>query len=164
MTAHPANGMAPPAIVADPASRVGIYDSRAVAIAWVRSEGFRAEMGALTAERAAAKKAGDTAKVRALDARGAALQQQVHRQGFGTDPVDDILERVAGELPALRAREGVDMLMSRFDPSLAEPRGKDVTDALVALFHPDEETLRHAREIRAMQPMAMPAEGSSAKR
>lgn len=164
MGARPSADVAPPAIVADPASRVGIYDSRAVAIAWVRSEGFRAEMSALAAERAAAKAAGDSARVRALDERGAALQQKIHGQGFGTDPVDDILERVAAELPALRTREGVDMLMSRFDPSLAEPRGKDVTDALVALFHPDAETLRHARDIRAMPPMTSPAGGASAGR
>lgn len=147
----------PAAETAPPETRVGVYDSRAVAIAWYRSAEFRASMGELAREHARATESGDAARAAELEARAAARQEQAHRQGFGAAPIDDVLARVASDLPGVRSRAGVVALVSRWDPGAPAEGGTDVTDALVALFHPDAETGRVAREIRSSPPVADPS-------
>ena len=121
------------------ASRVGSYDSRAVAIAYYQSDAFAARLRAL-------RESG------ASDADGAALQAHLHRQGFGTAPVDDVLDTVRAQIPDVMADAGVDRLVSKWD--LADATTTiDVTDRLVALFDPDEATLRTVAEIREKDPV-----------
>ncbi|MCE9636485.1 MAG: hypothetical protein K8T90_12335 [Planctomycetes bacterium] len=139
--------------VAETSCRVGVYDSRAVAIAWVRSTEFGESMRELREAHARARAAGDTALATELEARGAACQALVHRQGFGTEPVDDILEHVAADVPAVRSRAGIDVLMSKWAPDAPVVGATDVTDELVRLFRPDAETLRMTRDIRSKAPI-----------
>jgi hypothetical protein len=130
-----------------------VYDSRAVAIAYYRSETFLGRMRELQAERDRAAAAGDRALAADLESRGAALQERMHGQGFGTAPVDDLLALVAADLPAALAHAGVDTAVSKW--SAAAPAGApDVTDALVALFHPDAATLDMTRRVRTKRPDA----------
>ena len=133
-------------------AHVGVYDSHAVAIAWFRSASFQESMRELQREHAGARAAGYTTRAAELDARAPAIQEQAHLQGFGTAPVDDVLARVAQEIPALRERAGVNELVSMWAPNAPVEGATDVTDDLVRLFHPDAETLRVTREIRSKQP------------
>ena len=138
------------------AERVGVYDSRSVAIAYAGSPFMARVMTDLKDRHRRAKESGDGAAAARLEAEGKALQRKLHSQGFGTAPVDDLLAYIADRLPALMAEVGVGAIVSVWDEAgLARHTGAgrvDVTDALVEAFAPDERARRSAREIRNKPP------------
>ena len=104
----------------EPAPRVvvGTFDSRAIAVAYIRSDAnaellyqMRAEVESALAE---ARAAGDDARVAELEQRGPALQRKYHEQGFSTAPVDDILVHVEDRLAHIAKEAGVDVLVSKW--------------------------------------------------
>jgi hypothetical protein len=138
---------------------VGTFDSRAVLTAWVRSAAFadylkaqKSDIGRAT-ERA--KAAGDRQLAADLEALGPAMQERVHRQGFGTAPIDDVLARIEGALPGIAAAAGVDVIVSKWTLAYrsGQARFVDVTDRLVAQFEPDEKTLAVIRDLIAKDPL-----------
>ena len=137
---------------------VGTFDSRAVAVAYVRSEAFAEELRGLHAELAAARAAGDEARVAELEVLGPRLQERAHRQGFGMAPVDDLLAGVADELPRLASEAGVDVIVSKWALAYRSEGARfvDVTDRMAELFEPDEATRATIRELLRTPPV--PAE------
>ncbi len=137
--------------------RVGIYDSRAVAIAFAHSEfnGIDAKM----AEMEKAKAAGDTKKIRELDQWGKAQQAKLHRQGFSTAPVDDILEHIKDNLPQITKDANVAALVSKWDKKTLKRYKSaelfDVTDLIVAQFNPNEKVLRTIEQIKKKKPIPL---------
>jgi len=140
---------------------VGTFDSRAITLAYVRSEAFDEYLGAQRKdiERAIerARDAGDGGVVAALEAVGPAMQERIHRRGFGTAPVDEFLARIADELPRIAEEAGVDVIVSKWSLTYRDPSAElvDVTDLLVAEFGPDEKTLQAIREICATEPVPL---------
>lgn len=139
-----------------PPERLGLYDSRAVAIAYAGSPLMAKSMQVLKDRHRQAKAAGDTKEVSRLEAEGAALQRRLHDQGFGTAPVDDLLGLIADRLPAIRQAAGVTAIVSKWDrEALArhpDARTRDVTMALVDAFGPSEKARRNAVEIQSRPP------------
>lgn len=154
MSVHEATAK-PPAVV------VGTFDSRAVLFAHVGSEAFKSYLAAQKADldrvRDRARAAGDKALSADLDALGPGVQRRIHEQGFGTAPVADILERIADRLPDVAAKAGVDVIISKWDLTYHRPSATfvDVTDLLVAEFHPDQETLKGIHEIVSQDPVPL---------
>lgn len=148
------------AAAADPtgasSSRIGIYDSRAIAVAYAGSPAHEYRLSAAAAERRKARTAGDSATVSRIEAEGQAQQRQLHRQAFGTEPVDDILAQVPAEVAAVRTVNAVGVLVSKWDAAaLSAHRGQeqvDVTEALVDALHPNERQRQRALEIWAQPP------------
>ena len=141
-----------------PVERMGVYDSRSVAIAFVGSEVFNQWMAPLYAEMRRAKELGDRTAVQAVDSEAWARQDRLHLQGFSTTSVDDILLMVKDRLPAVMAAKGVEVLVSRWDkeqlaryPSVARV---DVTGDLVDLFEPSEQQREHAMEVQKHKPVS----------
>jgi hypothetical protein len=114
-------------------------------------------MRAKHAELAEAQATGDEKLVAELEAFGPALQQRIHRQGFGTAPVDDILALIEDQLPVIAEASGVDVLVSKWALAYHRPDASfvDVTDRLAAEFDPDEKTLKTIREVLASEPVPM---------
>jgi hypothetical protein len=145
-----------PAQKAERASlRVGTFDSRAVTVAFAASEIFDRQLRQLKEEHQKAKAAGDEEKVKKLETEGKAQQEQFHRQGFGTAPVDDMLRHIKDELPAVAKRAGVDMIVSKWAITYSVPDAQlvDVTDLIVEPFKPNERTKRIIRELRDKPPL-----------
>ena len=138
--------------------RVGTFDSRAVAVAFARSSAFASELREVRTEHEKAKSSGDTKRAEEIDAAMRARQEWLHRQAFGSAPIDDILAKVRGELPRIAREAGVELLVSIWSLAYREPeaQGGDVTDRLVALFDPDETTRAILRDLRVKPPL--PAE------
>lgn len=140
---------------------VGTFDSRAIAVAYARSTAFQeyleAQQEDIESARERARAAKDDELVAALDALGPAMQERLHRQGFGTAPVDDVLARIEDELPAIAARAGVDVLVSKWALTWTDPDATfvDVTEPLAATFQPDEATWRAVRGIVATDPVPL---------
>jgi hypothetical protein len=137
----------PPAVV-----RLGTYDSRAVTVAYVRSEASARNLQALIQQRADAEKAGDRKRVKELNQQGEALQIRRHLQGFSNAPIQDILDSVRDRLPQVARDAQVVAIASVADWHDSTVELVDVTDALVALFEPDAQTLKIVQEVRGRAP------------
>ncbi len=138
-----------------PVRRVGYYESRAIAVAFARSR-FNTQFPATLAEYNQAKAAGDQKRIAELKDVFHAMQDRLHRQAFGQEPVDDLLASIQDQLPAIRAKAGVEEIVQ--GPAPAEPgvEAVDVTDLLVAEFEPGEDTLKTIRELRKHPPLRPP--------
>ena len=136
--------------------RVGVYDSRAVAVAYAHSEWNRAELKERMKEMEKAKAAGDEKKVEELKAWGQQRQQKIHLQGFGSAPVQDLLKPVHRELAAVAGKAGVDLIVSKWqiDYQSKDAELVDVTDALVSLYKPNEKTLKIIQDIKTRSPLS----------
>lgn len=137
--------------------RVGTFDSRAVAMAYVRSEAFERRFKALKAEHEKAKAAGDQKRVEELEAQGREGQELVHKQGFGTWPVDNILDIIREEIPGIAKQAGVDVVVSKWDVVYQRSGVElvDVTDLMVQPFDPDESTLKLIQEVLKGDPVPL---------
>jgi len=137
--------------------RIGTYDSRAVAVAYIRSEPFSQKMKELHRQRAEAVKAGDQKAIEQLEATGQSMQIRMNLQGFSTAPVDDVLDTVRDKLPGVAQQACVVVITRGADHHEAGVEVVDITDALVRLFDPDEQTLKVIAELRKQKPQPIEA-------
>lgn len=139
--------------------RIGIYDSRSLAIAYAGSAPLNQWLRRLRAEHDKAKAAGNQTRAAQLEAEGAAGQRLLHMQGFSTAPVTNILEQIKDKLPAIQEQAGVSVLVSKWDTAaLARYRGSnsiDVTTALVDALNPSELQRKRALEIQNHKPISL---------
>ncbi|MBN1854068.1 MAG: hypothetical protein JW829_15175 [Pirellulales bacterium] len=136
---------------------VAIFDSRALAIAYYRSEPFKRQINEMKAECEKAKAQGDEKRVKELETEGPALQELAHKQGFSTWPVDNILENIKEKIPEIAKEANVDIIISKWAITYqrSEIEFVDVTDLMVKLFNPDEETLKIVKEIHKHDPIPL---------
>jgi hypothetical protein len=137
--------------------RVGTFDSRAIAIAYARSELHAPDMKNLRAKYEKAKAEKDEKTIKECEAEGPAQQQILHQQGFSIASVADILEKVKADLPKVAQETGVDLIVSKWEVAHAEPSIEivDVTANLVKLFKPDERTLKILEELSKQPPVPL---------
>lgn len=138
---------------------IGVYDSRAIAVAWVGSANFQQIMASTRKEFDAAKAAGDQKRADDLSSGMVALQHRLHLQGFSTAPVDDVLGHVADQLPEIRRQSGASLLVSKWDEATLAQHAKakrvDVTTRLVDAFHPDDRQRRSALDVQRTPPIPL---------
>jgi len=136
---------------------VGTFDSRALAMAYYRSEEFMQSMQELRAEYEKAKAAGDEKRIKELEVKGPAQQELIHKQGFSTWPVDNILEKIKGKIPEIAKQAGVDVIVSKWDVVYQQSGVEfiDVTDLMVKPFNPDEETLKIIKDLQKKDPVPL---------
>jgi len=134
---------------------LGTFDSRALAVAYARSEPFETWLGDLRAKQKEAKAAGDAELVAEIEAQGEAQQHRFHLQAFCAAPVPDIVEHIEDRLPEVAKEAGLDAIVSKWEVIYQRPDVTfvDVTDDLVALFDPDEQTLATVEEMRSVEPV-----------
>ena len=101
--------------------RVGTFDSRVVAGAYYGSQAFDRQLKKLMAEHEKAKAAGDSKRVKELEAEGPASQELAHKQVFGTGPVDNILAKIKGEIPRIAKMSDADIIVSKWDVVYQRP-------------------------------------------
>ncbi len=139
--------------------RIGVYDSRAIAVAYAGSPVFQKEMQSVMTEHKKAKQAGDQEKAAKIDAEMRARQKKAHLQGFSTAPVDDLLATIKNALPEIQKTAGVSALVSRWDEAgLKKYSGAeqvDVTMKLVDAFQPNERQRKYALEIQKQKPISL---------
>lgn len=140
---------------AKPGLRVGVFDSRAVAVAYGRSSAVAEQFKKLRADFEQARAANDSARMKELEQQGQWRQVRLHQQAFSTVGVNAMLSTVAGELGGVAQRANVSMLVSKWEtPFVAEGvEIVDVTGPLVMLFHPDEQTLKVIEQMKSTAPV-----------
>ena len=137
------------------ALRVGVYDSRAVAVAYHNSTEFRKSLDGITADYKKAKAAKDDKRVKEIDAQMKARQRRAHEQGFSTGSVANVMAKVKDSLPGVAKKAGVDVIASKWELNYQAPGIKvvDVTDDLVALFQVSEKGLKWVKDIKNHAPL-----------
>lgn len=143
--------------------RIGIYDSRAIAIAFVGSEVYRATAGRKLAgmmkKYNKAKAEGDKQKIKELKKRGKAQQALLHKQAFSTASIENILKHITDRLQKIKKQTGVDMIVSKWDTqTLAKHKSAeqvDITMFLVEAFKPNDRQLKCAKNILKKPPVAL---------
>ena len=128
--------------------RVGTYHAPSLVIAWVRSAEHARELEALVAARDAAAKAGDLEKVAECERKGGEMQDLAHRQLAGEAGIEDILERLRGDYPAIMKQARVERIDAEGEDLGDRFELVDVTELLVERFHPDDATRRLIAEVR----------------
>ena len=136
--------------------RIGVYDNRPVAIACARAGmGPVKQMKQKMAEYEAAKKAGDTAKMKMLEAWGESQQRLLHFQGFGHVPVGDLLAPVRPQLAQLLREKHLAAIAMECDVTAPNVETVDVTAAIVELFHPDAKTREAVAAAKGVKPLSL---------
>lgn len=133
--------------------RVGVYDNRAIALAY-----FGSEYNAFIKKRAEhheAQASGDTVKAKELTEWVQRFQRQIHFQGFCRVPVDDLLLLVKDKIAAVAKKTGVDLISWNPDYIGAEVETVDITNELVALFNPTEDKLKQIEGLKDTEPVAL---------
>ena len=139
---------------ARPLCRIGVFDSRAVALAWGRSdEGMRVVKQ--MAEYDKAKAANNEKRMKELDQEGQWRQVRMHQLVFSTGPVADILAKVKDKLAEIARQERVTAIVSKWELPYSEPGTElvDVTLPLVKLFNPSEQVLKYVEEMKNQTPV-----------
>jgi hypothetical protein len=137
--------------------RVGVFDSRMVALAYYNSDEQRTFMQDLMVRLKAAKAANDAAKIADLEFRGPAVQNLMHYQVFSNASIPNVMEKLAPELPKIAADARVSIIVSKWDVAFHDPNVEyvDVTDTLVARFNPSEKVQKWIDSGKTQQPMPL---------
>jgi hypothetical protein len=137
--------------------RIGTFDSRAVAVAYGRSDAFNSQVADLMTEYEKAKTSGDEKRIKELEAEGPAKQELMEKQVFSTWPVNNILEQIEETIPEIANRADVDVIVCKWD-IVYQGSGVefvDVTDLMVSHFDPDDETLKIIEDLKEADPVPM---------
>ena len=136
---------------------LGTFDSRALAIAYYRSEAHAVRTREAVAAHARAQDAGDAATAQRIDAEMRALQALAHRQGFGGAPIPELLAMIEDEIPAIARRAGVNAVVHQEDLLWLDPDAEvvDLSLALAEAFAPSDETRRMLPEVLKQKPVPL---------
>lgn len=140
----------PPAEAPDTAPRIGVFDSRGVALAYGRSardDGMLAKVADIRRAHDEAAARGDTEEMQKLEGEAVAMQAEIHRQVFSGGPIDDILAMIKRDLPEIAATAGVDIIVNDVLHRDEDVELIDITEAMCAPFAPDDTTLKMIRDI-----------------
>ncbi len=132
------------------ALRVGIFDSRGVALAYGRSarpDCLLAKVAELRREHEQAKKDGDEERMKELEMEPPVLQEQIHKQVFSGAPIDDILALIKDDLPKVAEAANVMLIVSGVLHSGSGVILVDITKEMCAPFEPDDETQKIIKVI-----------------
>lgn len=139
--------------------KIGIYDSRSIAVAYVGTEFFKSWLEDLGKRHEAAEAAGDEELAAKVAGEGPAMQERMHRQGFSTAPVDNILEHIKDKIPGIMESHGVTALVSKWDEQGLAAHGSaeqvDLTMELVKALGTNEQQAKSAREIMKIEPVPL---------
>jgi hypothetical protein len=135
--------------------RIGVFDSRAIALAYGNSDEFQRIVKCMHADYDAAKAANNDSRAKELETEGQWSQVRLHQQTFSTGPVAGILAKVKDKLPAIAAQAGVSLIVSKWEVQLQDPAVEtvDVTLPIVKLFHPSDRVLTWIAQMKTQDPI-----------
>ncbi len=133
--------------------RIGVYDPRAIAIAWAGSDFNPVKVK--RAELDAAKKSGDEAKIKELLAWGPVHQRLLHFQGFGHVPVGDLLLPVKTGVMQVEKAKGLVAIAMECDEVTTNVQVVDVSEELAGLFVPAEKAHKIVVSLQNAKPLGL---------
>lgn len=136
--------------------RVGVYDSRAIPVAYTHSKHNDHFMQKKSEEKKEAEAKGDNQKAQGLENQMQQYALKRHKQVFSTTPVNDLLDLVKDRIPEVAKKAGVDLIVSKWqvDYLASDAETVDVTLEMVKLFEPEESVLQGIPELMKKEPLA----------
>ena len=120
--------------------RIGIFDSRCIAIAYARSTDFMKEMEDMRTKHAKAREEDNQELIKELEQLGPTKQVLMHQQGFSTGSITNILEKIKEKFPGIAKENNLKLIVSKWEVMFADEAIEliDITDQLTILFNPDK--------------------------
>ncbi len=144
----------------DPANKpkIGVYDSRSLAIAFAGSKQHEALIDDLTRKIEQAKADGDEKKADQIKKRIERERKTLHRQAFGTEPTHYYLSAYyRKKLSQLKEKLDLDRIVSKWNKESLEYykdfQQIDVTEQVIEIPGPNKKQRRSALEIRKHKPL-----------
>jgi hypothetical protein len=121
--------------------RIGVYDSRLVALAYYNSDEHKQLLQQLKTDAVAAS----------------ALQELQHYQVFSNASIPNVMEKLSGVLPAVAKDAGVSVIVSKWELAIRgdDVEYVDVTDALVKTLHPDAKVQKWIADMKTKDPVPL---------
>ena len=135
--------------------RVGVYDSRAIPMAYTYSKYGNDFMPRLSREKKEAEAKGDLKKAQDLEEQMQRHALKKHKQVFSTTPVHDLLEVVKKKIPKVAKQAGVDLIVSKWQVDYLAPDAEtvDVTLEMVQAFEPEPGVLERIKKMMKIKPL-----------
>ncbi len=139
---------------ADVHQRVGVFDSRAIAIA-CNSPAVANAFAKLGERMKIAKEKGDTTAIKAIEREAQLRQAMLHEQGFGKGSVISMIALVKDSVAALAAREKVILVVSKYEVvcSAKDVELVDLTEKITEFFHPNEQVKAWLKDLPNKEPI-----------
>lgn len=138
--------------------RVGVYDSRAFAIAYISTPAYAQAEAEFWKVYEKARDAGDAKRVAELNAAATEKQKRRYNQGFSTAPVEDCLAFLQNKMEIIVQDTGVKAIISKWDEAaLSRYPGAervDVTMQLVDALQPDAYLREWSIVIQTLPPFS----------
>ena len=135
--------------------RIGVFDSRCIAIAYGRSDEFRKEMDSIRTELIKAKEEGNNELIEKIEQLGPTRQVLLHQQGFSNASIINILAKLKEKFSTIADDNDVQMILSKWEIMFADESVEleDITDQLVDYFNPNEETRKILEKVKSTDPV-----------
>ena len=137
--------------------RIGVFDSRAVAVAFYNSkfstnQQIFASLGTRMKE---AKGKDDKDAIAKIEREASLRQVMMHEQGFGRGSINNVTGAIKDKLAQLAKSENLSVIVSKWELvfSDADVVSIDVTEKIVDFFEPNEKIKSMMKEIMESEPL-----------
>ena len=134
--------------------RIGIFDSRCVALVYGRSGLFLTYMENLRKELDNAKQEENGERVKELESILPTNQLIIKQQVFSTGSIKNIIEKIEDKITEIAVDNNLSFIISKWEIVYDDQSFElvDITDQLVELFNPDEQTLKILENVKSTEP------------
>lgn len=136
--------------------RIGVFDSRGVALAYGRSarpDCMTAKVDQIRREHDDASKAGDKDRMKQLETQAIATQDRIHKQVFSGAPIPEVLALLKDDLPEVAKEANVSMIIGDVLYHGDDVELVDVTLEMCEPFKPDAKTRQMIKDLIAKPPV-----------
>jgi len=138
--------------------KIGIYDSRSIALAYSGTDNFRKRVREIKSNYQNAKENNNKKDMKRYEKIGKNYQKQLHKQVFSTYPVDNILKKYEKQLNAVMRNVEVGLIISKWDKKSLKHYKKaekvDITEKMILMIKPDEKQYKMAIDIQTKKPIS----------
>ncbi|MEJ2105044.1 MAG: hypothetical protein P8X47_10775 [Ignavibacteriaceae bacterium] len=131
--------------------RIGVFDSRAVAVAYYNSDFSNTKeiFQSIATQMQEAKSKDDKQAIAKIEREATLRQAMLHEQGFGTGSVINITETVKDKLTQLANDENLSAIVSKWEISFNNNNVAliDITEKIVHFFDPNDQMKDMVKEI-----------------
>jgi len=137
--------------------KVGVYDSRAVMLAYFNSgynKSLMQTLKELNVKKQKAKQDNDTVAMKRLNFEGPTRQAILHEKIFGTGSVRNEVIEIKAKIDSLAKAENIDIVVSKWELNYVNPNFEtvDITEQITSLFKPDQRFGKMLKELLKTEP------------
>jgi Skp family chaperone for outer membrane proteins len=137
--------------------RIGIYDSRAVMLAYFNSgynKTFMQTLNEFNKKKQKATQENDSVAIKKLNFEGPIRQAMLHEKVFGTGSVRNEIMEIKAKIDSLAKAGKIDLVVSKWELNYSNPNCEiiDLTDQITSLFQPDQRFGNMLKELLKTEP------------